>query len=141
MTALDRMQRSRIAAARTLTETFMENRDSGDLGDLLLEAYISTGKGDEYDVMSTVIDSIADMGFAIVRRGGDFAAIVDEARNGHATSVEAEIILHLKDAYREDKRGYESTMSFDDLLRIALGHNGIEMRNGDEFEYGAPSLR
>lgn len=39
MSELDRMQRSRIKAAKLLTQTFEENRDAEDLGDLLVEAW------------------------------------------------------------------------------------------------------
>lgn len=98
---------------------------------------MSTGKGDGYDIASTIIDSMADIGFAIGRRGGDFGAIAAEVRRGEASSFEAELMLAFKGAYREDLPGYEETQTFDDLVRIALGHNGIEMENGDAADYGA----
>ena len=141
MPGLDRMQSSRIKAARILTETFNDNRGAEDLGDILVDAYMSTGKGDEYDIRSTIIDSLADLCFAIARRGDDLAAIAADVLSGQPSSDEAELMLAFKDAYREDKRGYDTTMSFDDLLRIALDHNGIEIENGDAADYDAPSLR
>lgn len=141
MASLDSMQRSRIAAARILAESFRDNRDAEDLGDILVEEYMSTGKGDEYDIASTIIDSLADVAFASARRGEDISAIGKEVRSGQPASEVAELMLAFKDAYREDKRGYEATMSFDDLLRIAFDHNGVEIENGDAPDYDAPSLR
>lgn len=137
MSELDRMQRGRIRAANALTETFAEHRDAEDLGDRLVEAYLATGKGDEYDVTSNIIDIVADLGFALGRRGVDFESVVEEVRRGEASSPAAEMILSLRSAYREDQRGYEAGHSFNDLLRIGAGHCGFELADGDAADYGA----
>jgi hypothetical protein len=81
---------------------------------------------------------MADLGFAVGRRGGDFGAITSEVRRGEASSFEAVMMLAFKGAtYREDLPGYEETQSFDDLVRIALDHNGVQMENGDAADHGA----
>jgi hypothetical protein len=141
MSEFDHAQRSRIRAAKALIETFEQHRNADDLGDLLVEAYMSTGKGDGYDITSTIIDCMSDLGFAIGSRGDNFGAIAAEVRRGEASSIEAELMLALKEAYREDLPGYEETHAFDDLVRIALDHNGFEMENRDAADYGEHAFR
>lgn len=141
MTRLDSVQKSRIRAAAAITRAFAEHRSSDDLGDRLIEAYWSAGKGDEYDIGTTIIDCIADLAFAIGRRGGDFAAIAQHVKSGLSDSIEAEIILTLKQAYRPECRGYSTSLSFEDLLRIAADHNGIEIEDGDAADYRSPRPR
>lgn len=141
MSELDRMQRGRIRAANALTETFAEYRDAEDLADRLVETYLATGKGDEYDITSNIIDIVADLGFALGRRGVEFGPVVEDVRRGEASSPAAEMILSLRGAYREDQRGYEPDQSFDDLVRIGAGHCGFELEDGDAADYGSKPSR
>ena len=141
MAELDRMQRSWIRASALLTEAFMTFRDDARLGDRLVASYIDTGKGDRHDIFATLVDCVADLGFAICRRGDDFAVILSEVARDDASCFESEMILALRQAYRSELPGYRDSHDFSDILRIAGDHNGIEMMNGDRADYGTPSFR
>jgi hypothetical protein len=141
MTKLDRMQRLRLDAGTTLLETYAEHRGADDVGHVLLEAYMATGKGDAFDVPSTIVDAISDLGFVIGRQGGDFGSIARDARNGDVTGVEVALILSLSAALDESVPGYNEGQTFDDLIRMASDHVAFEADNGDAADYGGPSFR
>lgn len=134
--SLDRIQRSRIEAAKALLETFEGNRGAPDLGDMLVKTYLKTGKGDKLDIKANIIDIVADVGFAVQKVGGDFSKIVSDVRRANNSSTEVELILALKSAYRPQWPGYKRDYDFDDLVRIGADHVGVESTNADIADYG-----
>ena len=136
--SLDRMQKSRIAAAGSLMRAFSEysGRVSHDeMARILVSTYIRTGKGEEVDVMSTIVDAISDLGFTWVRNGLNFKEAVDDAKSGEPTTMRGELLLALRPAYGPGAAGYRDTHNFDDILRMASEHVGIESVDGDADDY------
>lgn len=138
---MNKMQRSRLRAAGILKSTFEHFKEDADVGERLVAAYLETGKGDEYDIASNIIDAAADLLYAAGQDGRDTTAIVAAARRGEAADDVSEIILALRGAYNENARGYTEDLSFDDLVRIAGDHNGVELPNLDVEEYQAAGYK
>jgi len=145
--SLEKMQKSRIKAAEKITEAYNEIAEREVRSDViaahLVETYMETGKGDEYDAMSTIIDAIADLGYAwsvSSDKSVDFAEVARQVKAGDPSSFESELIMAFKSAYHPAVKGYSVDHDFNDLVQIASDHIGVETSNDDDSDYGYMSL-
>ena len=56
------IQNNRVFAATLLEKCYVIHKDDVDLADALIAAYAESGKADDYDIASTIVDCIADLG-------------------------------------------------------------------------------
>lgn len=122
------IQQERIASVTALIGAYRSNEGAPDLGDRLVDAYIAAGRGDEYDIASTIIDCIADIGYRTGKEGGDVAQVLRDGLSGAAaSSLTSKVITALRSAYVPGKAGYDAETDFANLVRIAGNHVEAEI--------------
>jgi hypothetical protein len=144
MSRFDRQQKSRIKAARAVYERYIAVMDdpSRDVGSEMLEAYYATGKGDEFDIPSTIVDAMCDLAFSWGSSDIDVSVIFSEARSGIARSPHAKMLLEFATCLQPEAKGFMKDQTFSDLLRMACDHSEVEITNGDQPDYlNIPNMR
>jgi len=117
----------RIRAGRALVQFYAENDGREHLGEAIVKRYLEIpGRGDEYDLQSTVVDAIADMLHFGNSRGiaADNIISAMQVRDGE---VLCDGIAQAIDELRPVLT--DAGEDFSDAIRMAREHLGAETRS------------
>lgn len=114
----------RIKAGRSLVKHFADHVGQAGLGDALVARYLDIpGRGDEYDLRSTVVDAIADILHFSRSRGVPAGHVIGALELG-GSDVETDGIARTIDELRPvlANAGHD----FEEALERAMDHVGVE---------------